>query len=129
MSNEEFTDLQKLEEILVRKGHWDTNESHITPRHTLEDDIDLDSIDRIDMVMDIEKEWDITISDPEMERLRTVEDVLRTIRDKTHIRCECGTWLPNEEAHTNDEGQWMCANPEGCKKVAALDPLQHENMK
>jgi len=48
-------------------------ESEVRPTDLLED-LDADSLDRIELVMAIEDEFDIEISDEEVDRIRKVEN-------------------------------------------------------
>jgi len=43
-------------------------------------DIGLDSLDAVEIIMEIEKEFGITIEDDEMEKMETINDVLEYLR-------------------------------------------------
>lgn len=57
-------------------------ESNIKPEDNLRDEHGADSLDQVDMVMKLEKEYQITIPDVELERLRTVSDFTRLVETK-----------------------------------------------
>lgn len=46
------------------------------------EDLGADSLDTVELVMAFEKEFDIDIPDEEAEKLRTVGDALKYLRDK-----------------------------------------------
>jgi len=55
---------------------------------TLEEPImnQLDSLDIVELVMELEKEWNIAISDSEADNVQKLEDFVDIIYDKTHKR-------------------------------------------
>ncbi len=53
----------------------DIDESEITPDTTLED-LGVDSLDLVDIVMDIEDEFELEVPDDALERFTTVGDVV-----------------------------------------------------
>lgn len=48
----------------------------ITEKHTLRDDLGLNSLDAIELMFKIEEEFDLSIPDDDMQRLTTVGDVI-----------------------------------------------------
>lgn len=46
------------------------------------DDFWFDSLDCVEAIMDLEKEFDITIQDEEAEKCRTVKDVVELVKSK-----------------------------------------------
>jgi acyl carrier protein len=46
-------------------------------------DIGLDSLDQVELVMELEEEFDVEIPDEVAERMLTVADVIRYIRSRT----------------------------------------------
>lgn len=50
---------------------------------SFEHDLDIDSVDAIDLVMEIEDEFDISVSDRDMQYLKTVGDVVRYVEEST----------------------------------------------
>jgi acyl carrier protein len=46
------------------------------PTDFLQDDLGLDSLDCVELVLQVERSFDIRFSDPELEQLRTVQDLL-----------------------------------------------------
>ena len=52
------------------------DEKKITPETRILEDLQADSLDMIEMITEIESEFDISISDEEIATLRTVKDVV-----------------------------------------------------
>ncbi len=53
---------------------------------TLESSFVTDSLDVVELVMEIEEKFDITITDEEAEQLKTVADLIRFIRQRKNER-------------------------------------------
>lgn len=54
----------------------------ITPEQSLADDLKLDELDMVELVMEIEETFGITIDDDEVERLKTVQDLIDLVERK-----------------------------------------------
>lgn len=70
---------EKLREILCEQ--FGVDEEYITEDTEFETDLDADSIDMIDLAMSIEDEFQIEVPDEELEKFKTVSDVLEFIDD------------------------------------------------
>ncbi|MBA7667857.1 acyl carrier protein [Candidatus Aerophobetes bacterium] len=57
------------------------DESQITPEAKFVDDLGADSLDTVELVMALEEEFDLEISDEEAEKLTTVNRVISYIED------------------------------------------------
>lgn len=57
------------------------DESQITPEAKFVDDLGADSLDTVELVMALEEEFDLEISDQEAEKLTTVNRVVSYIED------------------------------------------------
>ena len=55
--------------------------SQITPEAKFVDDLGADSLDTVELVMALEEEFDLEISDEEAEKLTTVDRVVSYIED------------------------------------------------
>lgn len=76
-------DLQTLEQKLV--SFFKDNSSNkkcieITPSSDLKKDLDLDSLDFVELVMKLEDEHGIKIPDEEANKLETISDVAKLIQ-------------------------------------------------
>lgn len=77
MPNEEI--LGKLKEIIVdRLG---VEEELVTEKATFVDDLSADSLDIVELIMEIEEVFDLEIADSEAEKIVTVGDVVNYIKD------------------------------------------------
>lgn len=54
----------------------------ITSYAYLKKDLGLDSLDTVELTMELEKEFDITIGDEEVEGFKTVNDLISCISEK-----------------------------------------------
>ena len=57
-------------------------EGKVKMEDNLRDDLRFDSLDCVEAIMDLEKEFDITIPDKEAEKCRTVQDVVELVKSK-----------------------------------------------
>ena len=57
-------------------------EEKVKMEDDLRDDLQFDSLDCVEAIMDLEKEFDITIPDKEAEKCRTVQDVVELVKSK-----------------------------------------------
>ncbi len=54
----------------------------ITENSSITDDLGADSLDVVDLVMDIEDEFSVSIPEEEVENIKTVGDIVKYIEDK-----------------------------------------------
>ncbi|MDY0323051.1 MAG: acyl carrier protein [Candidatus Carbobacillus sp.] len=52
----------------------------VTPEASFKDDLGADSLDLVELVMELEDEFDLEISDEDAEKINTVQDVLDYIK-------------------------------------------------
>ena len=71
--------LEKVKAIL--SAQFDVDESTITPETNIMEDLGADSLDVVDMLMSLEDEFDVEISDEEIEKLQTVAQVVSYIEE------------------------------------------------
>jgi acyl carrier protein len=67
----------RVSAILV--SAFEIDEASISPRSHLIDDLDLDSIDAIDLAVDLEKETGLSVKEEELRAVRIVQDVVDLI--------------------------------------------------
>ena len=62
-------------------GQLEMDEETVTLDSVLLEDLGADSIDLADLVMTLEDEFDLEISDEELENIRTVADIVKFIEE------------------------------------------------
>lgn len=67
----------KVKEIIVDKLGVDENS--VNPEANFANDLGADSLDTVELIMELEKEFDITIPDEEAEKIATVGDAIAYI--------------------------------------------------
>ena len=60
------------------------NPNEVRPEASFIDDLGADSLDIVELVMAIEREFDITIPDEDAEKISTVRDAIDYISNKTN---------------------------------------------
>lgn len=69
----------KVKEIIVDKLTVDENE--VTPNAEFSKDLGADSLDTVELIMEFEKEFGITIPDEDAEKITTVGDAIAYIEE------------------------------------------------
>ncbi len=72
---------KRVKEIIVEQ--LGVNESEVTSEAKFVDDLGADSLDLVELVMALEEEYNIEISDEEAEKILTVGDAIEYIQ--THV--------------------------------------------
>ncbi|GAA0299007.1 acyl carrier protein [Gracilibacillus halotolerans] len=67
----------KVKEIIVDR--LDVDETKITLEASFKDDLEADSLDVVELVMELEDEFDLEISDEDAEKIATVGDAVSYI--------------------------------------------------
>jgi len=70
----------KVTEIVVRK--LGVEESQVTESANFIKDLGADSLDTVELIMEFEKGFGITIEDSEAEKIQTVGDVINFLKEK-----------------------------------------------
>ena len=65
---------EKIRDIIVKQ--LDVEADSITLESRLVDDLKADSLDVVELIMDLEQEFDIEIPDEELPKIRTVGDIV-----------------------------------------------------
>lgn len=69
----------KIKEIIADQLGID--EDDITPDASLIDDLGADSLDIVELIMYFEDEFDMEISDEDIEEMETIQDIINYIED------------------------------------------------
>lgn len=70
----------KVKKIIV--DQLDVEEDKVTEAASITDDLGADSLDVVDLVMSFEEEFDIEIPDDQVEKIKTVDDIVKFIEEK-----------------------------------------------
>ena len=65
--------------VAIAIEHLGFADGYIKPEHTFREDLGADSLDCVEMTMQFEDDFDISISDEEMNECKTVQDVVDLI--------------------------------------------------
>ena len=71
-----------FDRVITIMSEKDIDVSEITLETSLKKDMGLDSLDLIDLTMEIEREYNFVISDQEVEKWETLGDVIKYIQNK-----------------------------------------------
>ncbi|MDY6967461.1 MAG: acyl carrier protein [Spirochaetota bacterium] len=73
-------DFEKIKRLII--DQLGVNETEVTMEASFVDDLGADSLDTVELVMALEEEFDLEISDEEAEKIITVGDVIKFIESK-----------------------------------------------
>ena len=73
-------DKERIRELIADKLGFDTVE--VLPETKLIDDLGMDSLDRIELMVEMEREFDISLTDEEIEIIETVQQCFDLIGTK-----------------------------------------------
>lgn len=71
---------EKVKEIIIEQ--LGVNAEQITPEAKFTDDLGADSLDIVELIMAFEEQLGVEVPDEEAEKLQTVGDVIRYIKEK-----------------------------------------------
>jgi len=71
---------QKVTEIIVNK--LGVEESQVTPEASFTNDLNADSLDTVELIMEFERAFELTIDDSDAEKIQTVGDAIKYIDEK-----------------------------------------------
>jgi acyl carrier protein len=72
------TQIDRVKKIIAKKLGVD--EAQVTPKTSFIWDLGADSLDMVELVMAFEEEFGIEISDEDVEKIKTVSDVIEYIK-------------------------------------------------
>ena len=70
----------RVKAIIVDKLGVD--EKEVTPEASFTNDLGADSLDTVELIMELEKEFEITIEDSDAEKIQTVGEVVKYLNEK-----------------------------------------------
>lgn len=80
----------EIKEFIV--SYMKIEEKKVTLESSLKNDLDFDSLDFVEMIMHLEKEFNITFNDEEVENVFTIKQLINLIEIKLNSN---GKILPN----------------------------------
>lgn len=78
--------VEKVKNIIVEE--LGVQEEQVTPEARFTEDLGADSLDVVELVMAIEDEFSITVSDDDTEKLQSVESVINYIEEQLKKQAE-----------------------------------------
>lgn len=70
---------ERVKEIIVEQ--LDVEEDKVTMEASFREDLEADSLDVVELVMELEDEFDLEIADEEAEKIKTVGDAVKFIEE------------------------------------------------
>ena len=79
---------QEIEEKVIQivGEHLNVDKGEISPATSFVDDLNADSLDTVELVMELEDEFDLTIPDEEAEKLKTVGEAIDYIKAHLEVK-------------------------------------------
>jgi acyl carrier protein len=71
---------EKVIDLIVEQ--LDVTREECVPEASFIDDLGADSLDLVEVIMEMEETFNIQVADEELERIRTVADVIEFLRSK-----------------------------------------------
>jgi acyl carrier protein len=65
---------ERLKKIIAEQ--LSVSEEEVTPEASFIEDLNADSLDLVELIMSLEEEFNVKISDEEAEKIRTVQDAI-----------------------------------------------------
>ena len=74
-----MSNLDRIKEIISEELRLDV--SNITPESHVVNDLNFDSLDSVQIVLELEQEFDIEVSDDEIDNIQTVQDIIDLVEN------------------------------------------------
>ena len=72
--------LDKIRDVVVKKFKVQPQNVNVTTR--LREDLNVDSLDAVELIMELEDTFNVKISDDEAQKLKTIGDIVNFIQPK-----------------------------------------------
>ncbi len=72
--------LEEIKNVLVEALNVEASE--VTPEAKLNDDLGIDSLSAVELALELESTFDVTIEDEELAKLETVQDIIDLLNQK-----------------------------------------------
>jgi len=69
---------EKMKKIICEQ--LDVSEADVVPKAGFVDDLGADSLDQVELIMAMEEEFDVSISDEDAEKIATVQDAIDYVK-------------------------------------------------
>lgn len=79
MNTEKETILAQVRETLVEL--FDLEPSEVVPEAKLYEDLDIDSIDAVDLLIDLKKSTNVDLTPAQFKQVRTIQDVVDVLAE------------------------------------------------
>ncbi len=73
---------QKIIDVVKQK----TNKDEVLGSHRLIEDLGLDSLDNVELIMELETNFNVTISDDEAQKMKTIDDVCNYVEKQLEAK-------------------------------------------
>lgn len=73
---------EKIKDVLVNK--YDAEGASVAESNTLTEDLGLDSLDQVELIMEMEKQFSLKIDDEDAAQIKTVGDILNYVDKKVN---------------------------------------------
>ena len=74
-----MSNLDRIKDIISEELRLDV--SNITPESHVVHDLNFDSLDSVQIVLELEQEFDIEVSDDEIDNIQTVQDIIDLVEN------------------------------------------------
>ena len=72
--------LDKIRDVVVKK--FKVQSQNVTAATRLREDLNVDSLDAVELIMELEDTFNVKISDDEAQKLKTIGDIVNFIQPK-----------------------------------------------
>ena len=69
--------------IEIVAGKMDKPKAEVTPEKSFVNDLGADSLDTVELMMDIEDEFDLSIPEEEAQKIETIGDAIKYVEEHT----------------------------------------------